>query len=278
MKKLFLLAAVALVATLGFSQEDDGALKPEPGNFAVTIDASPLIYTVGNFIRIGSDVNFNAVPAIVFKPTLRKMIGYDKALVVSTVLRSHSINVQFPTNTNDPDVTVIDRSKAKMFDAYLGFGLEKRVDRGKRLQVYYGALLGVNYSMGVKITNSFENPLDSGATYSSYITNANYDSYSYVTNTYTSSRPLTIKYPDQLAVGLTPYLGFDIFIFKNISLGGEIGAFANYYWQFSGKQVNEVYDAATGTVIIEENQTSYPSSGFNLDYTLASDVFIRIFF
>ena len=201
MKKSFLTVALILGSATTFAQEKQ--YLPEAGDWAIGIDAAPLLNYFGNFI--GGN-GLNTAPAWGF-PTWNQTIS-GKYFVTKDMAYRASIRLGFgsqkgsqmvdqdgvaaPTYPNLP-ATVEDSYKAGGSSIGLAGGLEMRKGSG-RLIGFYGAELGLNFASN----------------------NASY--------TYGNAARVTESNSGMsTTIGVRGFIGAEYFILPKMSIGGEFG-------------------------------------------------------
>src|SRR5690606_16934597 len=234
MKKRLLFVAAAFAATATFAQDGLTSKKgeaylPEAGDWAIGIDANPLLNYVGNMANQGNNTGvlragwFGGVPEGTIygkmfkdeKTAYRAMvrIGFGSSKSGQVVnLFSDSIAMS-QNNTTE----YVNETKNSGRQITLGFGLEKR--RGNtRIQGLYGAqaLIGfggssTEYTYGLGMSNSSVETINGTAI------NAGYG----------AERDLKIDNGSTFFFGLQGFIGVEWFFAPKVSLGAE------YSWGLS---------------------------------------------
>src|ERR1051326_1971584 len=228
MKKTFLSLSFVFILLSAFSQESTLVSRkgepylPDSAEWAVGIDATPIITYFGNFFH-GNSVNasptwgYTGTPfAITGKYFKNKKTAY-RMLVragggIST--KSNYVIKDDQTGTPDPSITVTDQLKTTYHNIVLGFGKEYR--RGKtRLQGYYGwmALIGQGgktdtYSYGNNFSNTNPTPTSTVWTAGDSASNP-------------TSRITKMTYGTTWMLGMRGFIGAEYFIFPKIAVGAE---------------------------------------------------------
>ena len=271
MKKFILSAAFSLFTFCLFAQEGTlvsrkgEAYLPDSADWAIGIDAAPVINYFGNFFH-GSAANvapswgYPGTPlAITGKIFKNKKTAYRAMLRVGfgTSSKSNYVINDAPSNgIPDPNVTVTDQLKTTYHNVLLGMGKEMR--RGKtRLQGYYGwmGMLGKsgkteNYSYG----NNFS------------ATNIQPTSTNWVADTSgsVSSRITKQKYGSTFMIGLRGFVGAEYFIFPKISVGAEFGWGLGFSSTGDGIKTTAEWDSNGNQLKLSDKRTGR-SNSFGLD-------------
>jgi hypothetical protein len=229
MKKSFLTVALILGSATTFAQEKQ--YLPEAGDWAIGIDAAPLLNYFGNFI--GGN-GLNTAPTWGF-PTWNQTIS-GKYFVTKDMAYRASIRLGFgsqkgsqmvaqdgaaaPTYPNLP-ATVEDSYKAGGSSIGLAGGLEMRKGSG-RLIGFYGAELGLNfasnnasYKYGNAMTTTGATTTDFGPVIAP--SNIGLDSYG------NDARVTESKSGMSTSIGVRGFIGAEYFILPKMSIGGEFG-------------------------------------------------------
>ena len=224
MKKSFLTVALILGSATTFSQEKQ--YLPEAGDWAIGIDAAPLLNYFGNFI--GGN-GLNTAPTWGY-PTWNQTIS-GKYFVTKDMAYRASIRLGFgsekgsemigkdgaaaPTYPNLP-TTVEDSYKAGGSSIGLAGGLEMRKGSG-RLIGFYGAELGLNFASN-NSSYTYGNAMTiTGATSTDFGSNIETDTYG------NAARVTESKSGMSTTIGLRGFIGAEYFILPKMSIGGEFG-------------------------------------------------------
>jgi hypothetical protein len=299
MKKSILAVAVVLGATSTFAQDLTSKkgenYLPEAGDWAIGIDAVPLLDYVGNFFgKTGPNNNAGNI----WTPSNPNLVITGKYFVEDDLAYRGGIRLGFGSTKNT--VTVADRQVAapatnpwpenaaeventrKIGSTNVGltFGLEKRKG-STRLQGFYGA------ELGFLITSSSEkytygNALTAG-TATIPVTVTGDDNFGGNTFGVTdgqgngvNARYLEVKNGLGFSLGLRAFIGAEYFIIPKLSIGGEFG------WglalNISGKSsstaetvglVDGATDSSVQTISSEGNKTT----SFGLDNSIVNPLF-----
>lgn len=224
MKKSFLTVALILGSATTFAQEKQ--YLPEAGDWAIGIDAAPLLNYFGNFI--GGN-GLNTAPAWGF-PTWNQTIS-GKYFVTKDMAYRASIRLGFgsqkgsqmvdqdgvaaPTYPNLP-ATVEDSYKAGGSSIGLAGGLEMRKGSG-RLIGFYGAELGLNFASN-NASYTYGNAMTTtGATTTDFGSNIETDTYGNAARVTESNSGMSTT------IGVRGFIGAEYFILPKMSIGGEFG-------------------------------------------------------
>ena len=224
MKKSFLTVALILGSATTFAQEKQ--YLPEAGDWAIGIDAAPLLNYFGNFI--GGN-GLNTAPNWGF-PTWNQTIS-GKYFVTKDMAYRASIRLGFgsqkgsqmvdqdgvaaPTYPNLP-ATVEDSYKAGGSSIGLAGGLEMRKGSG-RLIGFYGAELGLNFASN-NASYTYGNAMTTtGATTTDFGSNIETDTYGNAARVTESNSGMSTT------IGVRGFIGAEYFILPKMSIGGEFG-------------------------------------------------------
>lgn len=299
MKKSILAVAVVLGATSTFAQDLTSKkgenYLPEAGDWAIGIDAVPLLNYVGNFFGKAAD---NTHAGNIWTPSNPNLVITGKYFVEDDMAFRGGIRLGFGSTKNT--VTVGDRQvaapatnpwpenaaeventrKIGTTNVGLTFGIEKRKGN-TRLQGFYGAELGflINSST-TKYT--YGNALTAGTAAIPVVVTAD-DNFGGNIGTTTDgqgnardTRVLESKSGVGFSLGLRGFIGAEYFIIPKLSIGGELG------WglalNISGKSssssetvgfIDGAADTSVQTLSSEGNKTT----SFGLDNSIVNPLF-----
>lgn len=301
MKKSILAVAVVLGTTSAFSQDLTSRkgenYLPEAGDWAIGIDAVPLLNYVGNIFGKAAD---NTHAGNIWTPSNPNLVITGKYFVEDGLAYRGGIRLGFGSNSET--VTVGDRGTTvatnpwpealptvenKMKNGYtnvgLTFGLEKRKGN-TRLQGFYGAELGflINSgsqkytygngltaaSAGVPVTVDAADDFGTNVIYGEADGNGNA----------IDLRQISHKSGVNFSLGLRAFIGAEYFIIPKLSIGGELG------WglalNISGKStdvyetVGETAGQAAGTGAVHEiTREGSKTASFGLDNSIVNPLF-----
>lgn len=274
MKKSILALAVVLGATTSFAQDLTSKkgenYLPEAGDWAIGIDAVPVLNYVGNFFGKTNDNNyangmwdFNNPNMVItgkyfveegkaYRAGIRLGFGSDKgSMMVGD--RSSTTAPVFPTS--EPAM-VENTYKVGATNIALTAGLEMRKGT-TRLQGFYGAELGLMINSG-KSTFTYGNALNQSTTggnvdvdaADAMLGGANFDTDAFGNG----SRILSEKSGLRFGVGVRAFIGAEYFIIPKLSLGGEFGW--GLVFQGNGTQTVEMESEGINAGGDEESLTS----------------------
>lgn len=238
MKKSFLALAVVLGATTTFAQDltskKGEAYLPEAGDWAVGIDAMPIVNYFGNFIG-GNGSNYgtpswdfnNSFQTITgkyfvdattaYRAHVRLGFGSDKGSEM-VADRSFTGTIEYPSS-QAPEVE--NTFKMGSTNIGLGGGIEMRRGAG-RLQGFYGGELGIMLA-SEKATYTYGNALNQNTT-GNVDVDADDDMGSLTTDPFGNTARITEwKSGSMFGLGLRGFIGAEYFVLPKLSVGGEFG-------------------------------------------------------
>jgi hypothetical protein len=232
--------AVMLVQKSELVTKKGESILPETGDWAISIDASPFLRYMGNFI--GSN-GANIAPTFDFLSVSQTILG--KYYVDPEKAYRLGVRLGFGSNSStnkvnsiasvNPIVYVDDVTTTSNFALGLTAGKEWRKGKG-RLQGYYGIEGG--FAVGsASMRRDYGNRLAPNNPWSRLYENENGTSFS---------------------LGARGFLGVDYFIFPKIAIGGEFGWGVVLRTVGEGSSKSEYWDSATNTV----KTTLMPIGGF----------------
>ena len=265
MKKSILALAVVLGATSSFAQDLTSKkgenYLPEAGDWAIGIDASPMLNYVGNLFGKTADNNYgngiwaftNPNMVITGKYFVEDGLAYRAGINIGFMTRTDRALTQDLTPTATADDMVEDMRKMSSNMILLTGGMEWRKG-STRLQGFYGAELGLGFGGGSKTTYEYGNAYDvpNGIT---SLTNAVDGLNADVTE---------IVDKGGVMIGLRGFIGAEYFILPKLALGGEFG------WGLGFQTFGEMTTTsqrlnAAGTAMEENTVTDRSkASAFNL--------------
>ena len=278
MKKSVLVIALALGVTGAFAQDltskKGEPILPEAGDWAISLDATPIFSFVGNAFNGNTG---NAAPGVNWLNSNQTIIGkkfIDEKNAYRALLRLGFTNQTTKNMIADATVTtapvypavpsmVEDKMAVKNTNIAIGVGKEMR--RGKtRLQGYYGAdaMIWISsnsskYTYGNALSIATPAVGVSAATTTNFGSNLTTDAYA------NPARVTQTKSGMTFGLGVRGFLGAEYFIFPKIAIGAEFGWGIGYQMQGKGKQTVESVGTTVGSL---ETVTSGNSKfGFDTD-------------
>lgn len=235
-------------------------ILPQAGDFAIGIDASPILKLGANAFNNSTDNNasdlFNGVDQTIYGKYFLK----DNAALrfkFNFNIDSQSDKMEIGTSANSELMTEdVMKIKNNMFR--LGLAYEMRRGYG-RLQGFYGA--GLEFAVGnIDNNRSFEY---GNAITSDYKTPP---STNFVNNVNGGTRLLETKTGNFFGMGVIGFVGVEYFIAPKISLGAELGLGLGMNSHSKGESTAEYWDATTSAVK-KETTKGKASASFSSLYT-----------
>lgn len=249
MKNTILFLSFLIISLNSFAQDlttkKGEPILPQKGDWAISVDATPFLKYVGNFI--GGN-GLNVAPTFNFLTSDQTLVGKyyinDKKAI--------RVGIRFGTSSDKEDEYVLKLPYAttpsyvtdQRITSNTVFGLSAGVEfrKGKsRLQGFYGYEAGLVLNSNTKITNTYGNPI-------------------------TSSNRVThvpeLKGGSIFGLGIRGFLGAEYFILPKISLGGEFGWGLSYLSRGEGKTTTESWN---GTQIVSTTNNIAAQSSLSID-------------
>lgn len=261
MKKTTLALALAFGVSAAFAQDltskKGEAILPAAGDWAISLDAAPLISTIGNIMNPNSTSGItgtggasNYIMGKMFKDektAYRVILGLDFGSVTDKTLVDQS------GSTSTPPAQVTDVEKVSGRSITIGGGYEMR--RGStRLQGYYGGM-GMITLGGSKTTNTWGNAISA---------------------TNTASRSTSDKSGGTFGLNLSGFVGAEYFVLPKVSIGAE------YWWGLGFSTTGEgesVSEAWNGTGVETTTTKTAGGSSFGLGGQYGSgQMFVNLHF
>ncbi len=270
MKKIILLIVTLSLAegSFLFSQENNTLVSrkgesylPDSADWAIGIDAAPVLNYLGNFFHGGNTPNtaptwnYPGTPFAITGKIFKSKTKAYRAIVrvgVGVNTKNNYVIKDGQTGAPDSSVTVTDQLKSTYHSFVIGFGKETR--RGKtRLQGYYGWMLLAgnsgrtdNYSYG----NNFSN------------TNPTPSSTNWTNNT---SGPATMRITKQTygatwMFGTRIFVGGEYFIFPKVAVGAEFGYGFSVTSTGDGIKTTAQWDGTNNQLKLTDTRTGRSSS------------------
>lgn len=277
--KNLLLTTVLLLATVAlFAQpvsKKGEPYLPAEGDWAIAIDASPLLDYFGNFFSDSENesptaeyVNDNF--AIMGKKFVKSDLAYRASVrlnLLSDAYRSFS-----PEFSTDPTNTSVEDKYTRNFtNVYLSAGLEKRKGN-TRIQGFYGAEAMIGFGTE---KHKFEYGNDIS------VENTNPDRTEYtlkfqndpteITNISETGAFMTeLKKGATFSVGARAFVGAEIFVFPKWSVGFEYGFSLAYFYTGNGSQTYEQWTTPVGSTT-EQLVTTVTDQGGASEFRIDND-------
>jgi hypothetical protein len=284
-RKLFLAAMLIGAGTIAFAQttpvtnKNGLTVTPEAGDWALGMNAAPLLNFVGNMFNgtAGNSVNTgfvagnplsNSGAGIYGKYFIDENTAYRGTFRVTSLNGSASNMIDTAGSTPQyPSGYVTNVTKTSGFGFVLGGGIEKRKGHG-RIQGYYGGEVLLSFGGTAPNTSTeFGLALDS-ASINDYPTAA------------ANGRTLSTKAGSSFGFGVRGFVGVEYFVAPKLSIGGEFGWGLTYVTTSEGEVVKEYYGndgVATANSVFTRTTTTGKSSAFNLNTDNLGGV-IRVMF
>ncbi|MBI4946936.1 MAG: hypothetical protein HY840_11125 [Bacteroidetes bacterium] len=276
MKKKLLLIAVAFGVTAAFAQDSLGLkskkgerILPEKDDWALSIDAAPILTYFGHFLSNAGGNSptwgYSGTPLAItgkyFKDERTAYRALIRLGIGSTTTNAYSQQDGQTTTPPDPTVVVKDSWKYSYSNVVLGIGKEKR--KGKtRLQGYYGGMLMFGIG-GNNNKYTYGNPLKatSGTRHDFGLDNLGND------NSQGAGKWVTEdKAGATVMLGIRGFCGAEYFIFPKIAVGAEFGWGLGVTSQGDGQQTTEFWDAAkTPAAVASQTTKTGGKSTFGID-------------
>jgi hypothetical protein len=270
MKKSILAVAVLIGTSATFAQDltskKGEAFLPEAGDWAISIDATPLLgYVQGIFGSNGSSAAgswsfLNGNNTITGKYFATDDMAYRGGINIgfSTVTdKAYTPQLDKTTGAADADgAQVVDELKTSSSNIMLTGGLEWRKG-STRLQGFYGAELGIGFGGGSNQDFTYGNgDLSVGVPTMTHAVDGNL------------THNNNINQKGGVMFGLRGFIGAEYFVLPKLAVGGEFG------WglglQTTGKATSSASSHATGANVETTTETSPGGSSFVLGTTNAA--------
>lgn len=297
MKKSILALAVFLGATTAFGQDLTSRkgenYLPEAGDWAIGIDAVPMLNYLGNFFGKSND---NTYANGIWGYSNPSMLITGKYFLEDQFALRGGIRIGFnsekdndlvgnraanPANWPTTDALVENSWKRSNTNVGLNFGVEWRKGN-TRLQGYYGAEIGFMIQ-GNKTTYEYGNVLaPSTATIPVGVTADDDFGTNNVFTTFDGNgtpimgRVIEDKDGTRFSLGLRAFIGAEYFIIPKLSIGGEFGWGIGFTSVGAGKTTYEAVGYATGAAesqVVSISSETAKSSTFGLDVSTVNPLF-----
>ena len=263
-KSTLFIAAVAFSVTTAFAQDltskKGEPILPEAGDYAIGIDATPLLTYFGNMANGGTNGAFgwnytNSGNMITGKMFASETMAYRGMIRIGFGSNTWTNPVVDDASTSSPVGMTEDEMKQSWNYIGLGGGLEWRRGKG-RLQGYWGGMLMFSMSGG-KSTFSYGNAFSSTNT-------APTTTIDFTTGATANvgSRTLENKMGSTMMFGLRGFAGAEFFVLPKISVGGEFGWGLGFAKTGAGTMDTESWNGTGTTTTTSDTGTS---SSFGID-------------
>ena len=280
MKKTVLFIALALgvsgafaqTASTGLVSKKGETILPEAGDWAVGIDASPILKYVGSFLSSGGNNaptwNYPGTPLAItgkyFKDEKTAYRGMIRLGFGSNTTNAYSQQDGQTATPPDPTVVVKDSKTVSQHNIVLGGGMEMR--RGKtRLQGFYGAMLMIGM-MGSDTSYKYGNALTATSG-----TRTNFGTNSVGGGTWVTDN----KAGSTFVLGIRAFIGAEYFILPKISIGAEFGWGLGFRTTGDGQKTTEFWDAPKNPTALNTQKMKTGGGGsFGIDTDINSTMMI----
>jgi len=247
MKKSILTVALILVATITFAQDLTSKkgenFLPEAGDWAIGIDAVPLLNYLGN--TFGKDAD-NMYARNIWTPSNPNLVITGKYFKTEKFAYRGGIRLGFGSEKGKkmvrdrqvalslinpwPETQAEVENSAKYNNTNIGLTLGAEWRKGNtRLQGFYGAEIGilvnsssVKYTYGNALAGSIA-PVPVDVTYDDNLDGDNLDMTMDGEGLMRTTRILTNKSGLKFSLGLRAFIGAEYFMIPKLSIGGELG-------------------------------------------------------
>jgi hypothetical protein len=264
-KSILFVAACALGLTTAFAQDltskKGEPILPEAGDYAIGVDAYPLLNYFGNMMNGTSNVapfgwNYtNSGNMITGKMFVSETMAYRGMIRIGFGSNSWTNPVVDDASTSTPVGMTEDELKQSWNYIGLGGGLEWRRGKG-RLQGYWGGMLMFSMSGGkstYSYGNAFSTTNTAPTTTIDFTTGATAN---------TGSRVTENKMGSTMMFGLRGFAGAEFFVLPKISVGGEFGWGLGFSKTGAGTMTSESWN---GTGTTSSTSDTGTSSSFGID-------------
>ena len=240
------------VSDAAFTSRRGVALLPQAGDFALGIDASPMLTYVGSFLSLSSATapDFDGFKSSIYG---KYFLNDDRAIRARLSLDIYNrINKSVVSNdwelANNPlnaAATVIDVRHLSSVNVDLGVGYEFRRGHG-RVQGFYGGEVTLGYNGGEKAKYDWANPM----TEVNQSPNSTVNWTPGTVNSFapTSSRTLEYNPGKAFSAGLGGFVGVEYFFAPQISLGGELGLGVKFSMAGQNETTTESWNASANNL------------------------------
>ncbi|MEM7163609.1 MAG: hypothetical protein AAF487_14360 [Bacteroidota bacterium] len=258
MKKIQVLSLLMLIVLGGQAQDLTSKrgenFLPEPGEWAIGLDASPFLNFAGNLFN-----SENSSPQALYINNINTFYGkmfFEDQKAYRAKVRigfNNMTNRESVEDANDPSIEVTDKEKISSTFIGLGAGVENR--RGNsRLQGLFGAEAFLWFS-GSKVTYEYGNSLSADNQSNDNVFNSDLND---VTE---------LSIGSTVGVQLRGFIGAEYFILPKISLGAEYGWGLTFSRTADGERISQFWNDNSG-----EAETSSTSLAGNSSVSVDTDI------
>ena len=240
------------VSGAAFTSRRGVALLPKAGDFALGIEASPMLTYLGGFLSSSGATapTFDGVNQTIYG---KYFLNNDRAIRARLSLYTYNrMNKSVVPNdwelANNPlnaEATVIDVRHLSSVKVDLGVGYEFRRGHG-RVQGFYGGEVTLGYNGGEKEKYDWANPMTEVNQTPSRTNSWTTGSTNSVTNT--ASRTLEYNPGKTISAGLGGFVGVEYFFAPQISLGGELGLGVKFSMTGQNETTTESWNASANNL------------------------------
>jgi hypothetical protein len=272
MKKATLICSLLLCQLANYAQDELRSRKgepflPEAGDWAVQVDATPVVNFLGNMFNNAGTNSIIIQPLQNYPFSIAGKYFYceDKAYRAKAMINLARVSTNnLVTRDNqpapiDPNLTVTDSRVTSGSTFLLGFGIEKRKGR-TRLQGFYGGEALAMYGSGINNTYNYGNPFGAD--------NPNPASTDFETSAIVpANRRITEdRAGASFGIGARGFVGAEYFIIPKLAIGFEYGIGFMFTTTGDGREVYQSWDTVQSSVTRATERTAGGNSfGVNTD-------------
>ena len=252
-------------------------LLPQAGDFALGVDATPLLEFVGNIFTSAKNnaPNFNGVDQTIYGKYFLKDNRALRARLTFNLLNTTDKGVvpddEAIADDPDSDATLVDKMKTSNTDVELGIGYEFRRGNG-RVQGFCGFEAAFGFNSGDKIRYDYANPMtDLNTAPSMY----NFENNSIVTN---ATRTTETKQGNMLSVGLGVFAGVEYFFAPQMSIGGELGLGFRFRTIGQSQSTSEKWDTPNDELFTETVKDTWSAHSMEVFSRTSGRIFLMFHF
>jgi len=280
----FMFATTAQSQDLGENQvltnKNGVRILPERGDFAIGVDASPILDYLGNFMSTSlfgngapqfDNMNIFGRYFIADDRAIRAnlFVGISSATDKRVIRDDHAIS-QNPLNQNATAIDVRNTSRSQF-----GLALGYEFRRGKsRLQGYYGGDFGFHFDSGGRTTFDWANPMTSANRTPS--SNAGFWGAGW-----DGSRAIEINHGNTFGIDLRGFVGVEYFFAPKMSVGAEFALGLGLSMTGQSEITTESWNNSTNSVQTESyrhGQWNARSFDFGTFPVAGGKIFLAFYF